>query len=267
MKISKNSSTDSYVDRLVASIQRDVSKHAVDVDDIRCEVDDTNIYATVTQGKSVKELEIPIKDLSMIDIDEDKDYIFGYLDSDDDDDWELQDSKEVTWGADENWYNMWYSPSRDLYAFTLGDPDTERPEDGYNDWEADSYETAVEWFDDWNGDDSEDYDDDEQIYSPRGVGLDVDDEYDDEDEVYEPEYDDDPLFSSTQITSSDGMFTGDEIFDWVTSHPEIEKEALEDFNVESLKEIKCSELSDWVFSSTDVANEAMKDLGKKNEKE
>lgn len=254
MKISKNSSTDSYVDRLVASIQRDVSKHAVDVDDIRCEVDDTNIYATVTQGKSVKELEIPIKDLSMIDIDEDKDYIFGYLDDDDNDDWELQDSKEVTWGADETWYNMWYSPSRDLYAFTLGDPDTERPEDGYNDWEADSYESAIEWFDDWSGDDSEDYDDDEEY----------DDDWDDYDRDYEEDVD---LFSSTQITSSDGMFTGDEIFDWVTSHPEIEKEALEDFNVESLKEIKCSELSDWVFSSTDAANTAMKDLGKKNEKE
>lgn len=254
MKISKNSSTDSYVDRLVASIQRDVSKHAVDVDDIRCEVDDTNIYATVTQGKSVKELEIPIKDLSMIDIDEDKDYIFGYLDDDDNDDWELQDSKEVTWGADETWYNMWYSPSRDLYAFTLGDPDTERPEDGYNDWEADSYESAIEWFDDWSGDDSEDYDDDEEY----------DDDWDDYDRDYEEDVD---LFSSTQITASDGMFTGDEIFDWVTSHPEIEKEALEDFNVESLKEVKCSELSDWVFSSTDVANKAMKDLGKKNDEE
>ena len=254
MKISKSSSTDSYVDRLVASIQRDVSKHAVDVDDIRCEVDDTNIYATVTQGKSVKELEIPIKDLSMIDIDEDKDYIFGYLDDDDNDDWELQDSKEVTWGADETWYNMWYSPSRDLYAFTLGDPDTERPEDGYNDWEADSYESAIEWFDDWSGDDNEDYDDDEEY----------DDDWDDYDRDYE---DDTSLFSSTQITASDGMFTGDEIFDWVTSHPEIEKEALEDFNVESLKEVKCSELSDWVFSSTDVANKAMKDLGKKNDEE
>lgn len=254
MKISKNISTDSYVDRLVASIQRDVSKHAVDIDDIRCEVDDTNIYATVTQGKAIKELEIPIKDLSMIDIDEDKEYIFGYLDNDDDDDWELQDSKEVTWGADETWYNMWYSPSRDLYAFTLGDPDMERPEDGYNDWEADSYESAIEWFDDWSGDDSEDYDDDEEY----------DDDWDDYDRDYE---DDTSLFSSTQITSSDGMFTGDEIFDWVTSHPEIEKEALEDFNVESLKEIKCSELSDWVFSSTDVANKAMKDLGKQTEKE
>lgn len=254
MKISKNISTDSYVDRLVASIQRDVSKHAVDVDDIRCEVDGTNIYATVTQGKSVKELEIPIKDLSMIDIDEDKDYIFGYLDDDDDDDWELQDSKEVTWGAEETWYNMWYSPSRDLYAFTLGDPDTERPEDGYNDWEADSYESAIEWFDDWSGDDSEDYDDDEEY----------DDDWDDYDRDYE---DDTSLFSSTQITASDGMFTGDEIFDWVTSHPEIEKEALEDFNVESLKEIKCSELSDWVFSSTNVADKAMQELGKKNEKE
>lgn len=254
MKISRSNAKGNYVDKLVASIQKDVNDHAVDVDDIRCEIDDDNIYATITQGKSVKELEIPIKDLSMIDIDEDKDYIFGYLDSDDDDDWELQDSKEVTWGADETWYNMWYSPSRNLYAFTLGDPDIERPEDGYNDWEADSYESAIEWFDDWNGDDSEDYDDDEEY----------DDDWDDYDRDYEEDVD---LFSSTQITSSDGIFTGDEIFEWVTSHPEIEKEALEDFNVESLKDVKCSELSDWVFSSTDIANKAMKDLGKKNDEE
>ena len=253
MKISKRNSKDSYVDKLVASMQADVKDKKIAADDIRCEIDDDAIYATVTQGKSVKELEIPIKDLSMIDIDEDKEYIFGYLDDEDDDDWELKDTKEVTWQSDETYYNMWYSPSRDQYAFTLGDPDIERPEDGWNDWEADSYEEAVEWFDDWSGDD-EDYDD-------------YDDDYDDDDEDYESEYDDDPLFSSTAITASDGIFTGDEIFEWVTNHPEIEKEALEEFNVESLKDIKCSELSDWVFSSTSIADKAMQDLGKKNDEE
>lgn len=264
MKISKKSSSSNYVDKLIASMKADVDGKKVKVDDIRCEVDEDNIYATITRGKSVEELEVPIKDLSMIDIDEDKDYIFGYLDDEDDDDWELKDTKEVDWMESVDSYNMWYSPSRDLYVFTLGDPDF-KPEEGYWDWEADSYETAVEWFDDWGNED--DWDEDEQIYSPRGVGLDVDDEYDDEDEVYEPEYDDDPLFSSTQITSSDGIFTGDEIFEWVTDHPEIEKEALEDFNVESLKDVKCSELSDWVFSSTDIADKAMKDLGKRNDEE
>lgn len=250
MKISKKSSSNNYVDKLIASMKADVDGKKVKVDDIRCEVDEDNIYATITRGKSVEELEVPIKDLSMIDIDEDKDYIFGYLDDEDDDDWELQDTKEVDWMESVDSYNMWYSPSRDLYVFTLGDPDF-KPEEGYWDWEADSYETAVEWFDDWG---NEDWD-----YEIP--------EYGDEDEDYEPEYDNDPLFSSTAITASDGMFTGDEIFEWVTNHPEIEKEALEDFNVESLKDVKCSELSDWVFSSTEIADKAMKDLGKRNDEE
>lgn len=53
-------------------------------------------------------------------------------------------------------YSMWYDYENEKYLFIFGDSDVYTPENSDPDWECDTYDEAVEWWNDYEGFDDED---------------------------------------------------------------------------------------------------------------
>lgn len=51
---------------------------------------------------------------------------------------------------------MWYDYENEKYLFIFGDSDVYTPENSDQDWECDTYDEAVEWWNDYEGFEDED---------------------------------------------------------------------------------------------------------------
>lgn len=56
------------------------------------------------------------------------------------------DSKTISDGNFTTEYTWYYCLEHEKHVFVFGDSDIYQPEDGYYDWECDSYEEAYDWF-------------------------------------------------------------------------------------------------------------------------
>lgn len=75
-------------------------------------------------------------------------------------------------------YTMYYDEDNNNYFFIFGDSDLYGPDPNYADWECDSNEEAVEWYNNYNGfeDDEDDFevDMDEAVKEPTETSLELD---------------------------------------------------------------------------------------------
>lgn len=221
--------SDSYVNKLIDALHEDESFD--DVTDARMDGDAINL--TLTIGKQVSTVSIPIADLRMDDVEKDLNYIFDQLSKTavKYNDWELTDSKQVEWNSKPTWYNMWYNSSADKYAFTLGDPDVAGPGE-IVDWEEDTYDDAVDWFTRWGSDDQE-------LTDSKIVE------------------------SATNIFAADGIITQDSVIEWFeNSEPNYAEDAKTEFNVHDLHDVDYDELMDWIADNDNLFEKMLQKLGR-----
>lgn len=126
---------------------------------------DNAINCTSASPVQIAEYNVPVDDLSG-NLDDDTDYILGAIQQDDDysEEDELvqdgryvyKDHKSVLDNGFITDYTMYYDTLEDKYVFVFGDRDLYSPYDENFDWECDTEEEAYEWFDSYEGTDSDD---------------------------------------------------------------------------------------------------------------
>lgn len=216
-----------YINELLDALNTDESFSDV----TNATIDDDNIVLTLSVGKQISNVTIPIQDLTQSDIDKDLNYIFSQLSavSVRYNNWELIDSKQVTWNSKSTRYNMWYNATTDKYVFTLGYPEVSGPGE-FNDWEEDTYDEAVDWFNNWTGDDTEEI------------------------------IDDDVIQTSTEISkTSNGIVTPEQVIKWLAAQDDA-AEALHEFHASDLNDIDYDDLFEWIIDR-DLVPKLLIELG------
>lgn len=223
------STTDSqYLRHLLETLNADKRFH--DVTD--AELENNVITLTLTVGKQVSSVTVPVDDLSLIDEEDDLNYIFNQLSSVafTYDNWKLLDTKTVEWNSKPTNYNMWYSPSAQLYAFTIGDPDTAGP-GSVADWIESDYNDAISWFKRWGE------------YSNTSIQSSI-------------------VASPITSSDSDGIITHSEIINWLyQSEPDAASEIEQQFNTDDLTEIDYDDIMDSIMDKPRLFEQMLQDLG------
>lgn len=133
------------------------------------DIGSNQIACTSASPKEIAEYNVPIDDLSG-NLDEDSDYIVGAINDEEENSstdelvedgrYTFIDSKTVLDSDGFNTeYTMYYDNVEDRYVFVFGDSEIYSPYDGYFDWECETEDEAIEWFNSYTGpgEDDDDY--------------------------------------------------------------------------------------------------------------
>ena len=157
-----------YIAKLMESVDNNLDDTFVTY---KYDIGDNQITCTSASPKEIAEYNVPIDDLSG-DLDEDVDYILGAIKDEEsntstdelveDGRYTFVDSKVV---SDSDGflteYTMYYDTVEDRYVFVFGDSEIYSPYDENFDWECETKDEAIEWFDSYvgPGEDNDDYND------------------------------------------------------------------------------------------------------------
>lgn len=204
-----------------------------------------------------------------------------------DSDWKLVNHKRVL-DADGFYTDYaWYVDKNDdnRHVFVFGDMDMYSPEDGWLDWEADSYDTAKEWFDNYNGYDEDeddidfeevDFDDDfEGVYDESCLKEEQDTSIDFENDGFVDEISIDPSNTiggegndletvNTEVEQSDESLG---VSNLISSLIKDEYEAIEGYNgaISTLRSVGCENLEEFTKIFQDIIAEENKHIGQLQE--
>ena len=149
---------ESYIAKLMESVDNNLDDTFVTY---KYDLGDNQITCTSASPKEIAEYSVPIDDLSG-ELDEDVDYILGAIKDEEsntstdelveDGRYTFVDSKVV---SDSDGflteYTMYYDTVEDRYVFVFGDSELYSPYDENFDWECETEDEAIEWFDSYVG--------------------------------------------------------------------------------------------------------------------